>query len=135
MRLLIATLAAAVLTLPATAAPRERPSPEAKVSKALAGRTPAKPQSCIRLRPGLSSQTIGNAIIYEDSARRWYVNRPDGGRCTELNDDVIVVTRTPSNQLCRGDIVQLIDRTARFPRGSCGLDDFVPYERAKTPKR
>ena len=38
-------------------------------------------------------------------------------------------TRTPSGQLCRGDIAQAVDRTANFPAGSCSFGDFVPYTR------
>lgn len=101
----------------------------AKAAKALAGRTAGKPESCIRLHDVRSSQIVDeSAIIYEISRKRWMVNFPAGG-CAALRSDRAIVTRTPSDQLCRGDIARIIDPPAPIEFGSCGLGDFVPYTR------
>lgn len=100
----------------------------AKAAKALAGRVPGKPQSCISLRDARSSTIVDEtAIIYEISRKRWMVNFPEGG-CAGRPDRAIV-TRTPSTQLCRGDIARIIDAPSRIEYGACGLGDFVPYTR------
>lgn len=101
----------------------------AKVARALAGRTASKPQSCISLREARSSQIVDEtAIIYEISRKRWMVNFPEGG-CAALRPNRAIVTRTPSTQLCRGDIATIIDPPTPIDYGSCGLGDFVPYTR------
>ena len=69
-----------------------------------------------------------SAIIYELSSKRWLVNFPAGG-CSALRPDRVLVTRTPSDELCRGDIARIIDPPTPIEYGSCGLGDFVPYTR------
>lgn len=79
-----------------------------------------------------STQIIdGKAIIYRDGSRL-YVNVPRSGADT-LRDDDILVTRTFGSQLCSIDMVRLIDRSSRFPRGFVSLGQFVPYTKVKNP--
>ena len=100
----------------------------AATARALAGLTPGKPTSCITLSRTRTSNFLDrDTIAYRDTTRRYYVNRTGGG--CNFDDDSILVTRTPSDQLCRGDIITLIDRTSQFPKGSCSFGDFVPYSR------
>ena len=135
---LIATLA---LGAAGAAAPARDPAPPvagqtpdgrpftAKLAKALAGRTAGKPTSCVHLRNVRSTRIVDeSAIVYELSSRNWLVNFPAGG-CSALRADRVMVTRTPSDDLCRGDIVRIIDPPAPIEYGSCGLGDFVPYAR------
>jgi hypothetical protein len=122
LTLLLATLAVAA---------QKAPPPTPKLDKLLAGRVAERPRSCISLRPSLRSRIVDNAIVYEESQRLWYVNRPDGGRCTSLRPNRTIVTRTSTSQLCRGDIVRVIDPPGPIEYGACGLDDFVPYRKAK----
>lgn len=100
-----------------------------KMSKALAGRTAGKPVSCVQLRDIRSSRIIdASGIIYELNSKRWLVNFPAGG-CSALRPERVLVTTTPTGELCRGDIARLIDPPTPIEYGSCGLGDFVPYTR------
>ena len=121
-------LAAVVLATPAVAAHRD--TPDVQLQKALEGRVAGKPVNCISLSSTNSSRIIdGKAIIYQVGGRL-YVNEPRSGAAS-LRDDDILVTRTFSSQLCSVDMVRLIDRGSRFPRGFVSLGQFVPYTKVK----
>lgn len=118
------TLAGALAAISA-AAGAASPSPEARLEKLLDGRVAGKPVSCINLRSIQSTEIIdGTAIVYRVGSRL-YVNRPSGAR--QLDRDDIMVTRSIGSQLCRIDMVRLVDRTALFPTGFVNLGEFVPY--------
>ncbi len=121
-------LTAVVLATPAVAAHRD--TPDVQLQKALEGRVAGKPVNCISLSSTNSSRIIdGKAIIYRVGGRL-YVNEPRSGAAS-LRDDDILVTRTFSSQLCSVDMVRLIDRGSRFPRGFVSLGQFVPYTKVK----
>ena len=122
-------LAAAALL--ATAATARTGDAEADLATLLKGRTAGPPVSCIQLRPTIRSRVVGNAIVYQDGARTWYVNRPDGGTCTVLRPHRTIINRTPGTQLCRGDIIQVADLPGGAEYGGCGLDSFTPYRKVK----
>jgi hypothetical protein len=124
-----ALLAVTLLTagLPALAATGPSARGEARLAKALDGRTAGKPVRCLNLRDIRSSEIIDRtAILYRTGGGRVYVNRPQIGR-ESLDDNDILVTRTFGSQLCSIDTVRLIDRNARFYSGFVGLGEFVPY--------
>jgi len=105
----------------------EQARTDAKLARALAGLEPGQPQSCIR--PGQQGLKIfGDKLLYRDSGRRMYLNQTSGG-CAGLKRDDIIVTNSFTGQLCRGDIVRVVDRASRFPTGACSFGDFVPYTR------
>lgn len=112
------------------AADREAASARA-LDKALAGLTPGKPQTCLsdvdRRNAGVDK--IGTILVYRIGRDRVYRNDMNGG-CVGGGYDPIVVTQTPTTQLCRGDLAQLVDRTSRVQTGSCAFGDFIPYTRA-----
>lgn len=125
LKLLVATSAA--LAAPATAAHRE--DPDLQLGMLLAGRTAGTPTDCINLSGVTSSQVIdGRAIVYR-SGGTLYVNTPRSG-AESLRDDDVLVSKTIGSQLCSVDTVQLVDRSARFPRGFVLLGKFVPYVRS-----
>lgn len=133
MRLVPIVLAAALLSGSAVAARADGPDPkgEAELAKLLKDRVPGKPVNCINYLPNRSSTVIrGTAIVYEGTGRTIYVNRPRGGGSTLTRDDILV-QRIWGSQLCRQDIVRLVDRTSRFPRGFVSLGEFVPYSKPK----
>ncbi|MBB5684358.1 DUF6491 family protein [Sphingobium boeckii] len=100
---------------------------EAKLAKALAGKVPGKPVSCITLRNVDSMQVYGErTLIYRINSKLSYRNDPYGG-CPGLTNSRTLITRTPTGQLCRGDIARVADLVAGFETGSCALGDFVPY--------
>lgn len=125
-------LGAALAVAPASAIARD--TPDAQLAKLLDGRVAGKPTDCISLNTARSSRIIeGKAIVYEVGSRL-YVNVPRSGADT-LRDDDLLVTKTIGSQLCRMDAVNLVDRSARFPRGFVVLGDFVPYTKVKTAAR
>jgi len=135
MRILVPFLALAVLGGCAgepspseqAAGARREAAASAELADALKGKVPGEPVSCINLRDIRSTKTIGDrTLLYEMSSKLVYRNDPAGG-CPASAPGRTLVTRTPSTQLCRGDIVRVVDLTAGFDVGSCGLGDFTPY--------
>lgn len=111
------------------AAARRAVKAEAELAGTLKGRTAGKPVTCVNLRDVRSTRTIGDrTLIYEVSSSLVYRNDPAGG-CPASAAGRTLVTRTPSTQLCRGDIVRVVDLTAGFDVGTCVLGDFTPYRK------
>jgi hypothetical protein len=107
----------------------DRTAREAAISTALRDYEPAGPPvTCVQMRQLAGNKSAGDAIIFEGTTReRLWVNRPAGG-CPDLRDHALV-TRTSSDQLCRGDIATVLDPVSRVTYGGCGLGDFQPYRR------
>lgn len=129
--ILLATLAGCAST------PAERDRAEAVQSKEqaglaaeLAGLTPGEPTACLPelSRTQLQTKGYGDTVVYVASRNVKYRTDTTGG-CRGVGRDDILITRTPATRVCRGDIAQTIDRTSRFPTGSCAFGDFVPYKR------
>lgn len=104
---------------------------QARLDRELAGYVAGPPQDCLsgidrRISDG--SRTIGGTLLYRVRSNE-IIRNDMNGNC-DFSRDPILVTSTPSTQVCRGDIVQLIDRAARFPIGSCAYGDFVTYTKA-----
>jgi hypothetical protein len=108
-------------------------SDQSKLSAALAGyEQSGPPLSCVSLRDIRGNRSFGEGAILFDGATRatLYVNRPSGG-CPDLGFGRALLTRTPSDRLCRGDIAEVYDVSARQSFGACGLGEFTPYKRVK----
>jgi Family of unknown function (DUF6491) len=134
MRMLISAVALTLLSASVTSANPAREDRQAReaaaLEKALVGKVAGKPVSCISLTDVDGGRTIGeNAIIFRVSQRRLYVNKPRGG-CTGLRDGRSLVTQTPTNRLCSGDIAQVVDTGLGFTGPSCTLGEFTPYTKA-----
>ncbi|SFO08122.1 hypothetical protein [Sphingomonas sp. OK281] len=99
-----------------------------KLAKELAGLVPGKPETCINQFTQKQSSGYGPTILYRVSRRLVYRTETAGG-CEGIARGDILVTRTPSGQLCRGDIAQTLDQSSRFPTGSCSFGAFVPYRK------
>jgi hypothetical protein len=127
-RALIALTAIAAAATPAAA---ERLAPEAQLARAIEGRVAGEPVNCIDTSSFGSSQIIdGTAIIYERLGGTIYVNRPRAGERSLDRFDVLV-TEIRGGQLCRGDVVRLVDPSVRMQTGMVFLGDFVPYRRVR----
>jgi hypothetical protein len=85
--------------------------------------------SCISVRPTTHSSIIGNKAILYRNGNTVYSNDLDG-RCPILRSDSAVVSRTITNRLCSGDILQVVEPTSRTSFGSCTLGEFTAYRRA-----
>ena len=138
MYLRLSTLAAvtgAVLLAASSIAPaqKEAYSPKAseKLSKALAGRSPGQPVSCIsNLRSGAKMQVIDDYTILFREAGTVYVQKPRGGCYGLGNGSNSLVTRlNVSTRLCSGQIADLVDRVTHNTYGSCVFSEFVPYRK------
>lgn len=125
-RRLLLALAFATTTAATARAPD---TPEA----ALAGRVAGKPTSCINQTQIDDSHLYPDGrILYRMRGGPDYLNAAGPGCATNAISPVMV-SSTPSTQLCRGDILRIVDATSRMFYGSCGLADFVPYPRVKKP--
>lgn len=126
-------LAAALIAVAAPAMLSAAPlasKQQAELDRLLAGRVAGKPTSCILRATNQHVTAYGDdTLIYGDYDRVVYRNDPAGG-CHGAGRDGILVTRSTIGQVCRGDIVDIVDRTSRFPIGTCTLSDFVPYTKA-----
>jgi len=126
--LVLMTLAAFSVAGPAHAA---RIAPEDVIAKALDGRVVGKATSCINQRQIRSTQIVDRtAILYSMNNGTVYLNRPRSGGAF-LRNDVALVTRSPTSQLCDVDIVSLYDTASQTERGSVGLGDFIPYDKPR----
>ena len=102
---------------------------QAELDKELAGLVPGKPQACIDQFRSQQVKAYGPSIVYQVSSGLEYRSDTAGG-CERVGRGDILVTRSYSGRLCRGDIAQTIDPVSRFPTGSCSFAEFVPYRKA-----
>lgn len=101
---------------------------EAQFAAATAGRAPGQPVSCVSLTQLGSNRAVGpNMVLFEGPGSRLYVNRTSG--CEGLRNNGALVIQSPNGQLCRGDIVRVVDLASNVDQGSCAMGAFVPYSR------
>ena len=122
-------IAAASSACAASAAPEPRTAKaETQLTKALADKVAGPPVSCLPPHRTNDMTIIDdNTILFRDGRNRVYRNDPPGG-CPPMGRGYTLVTRSTSSQMCRGDIVQVVDLTSRITAGSCSLGDFIPYQ-------
>lgn len=119
---------AALASVPAFAHPAR--TPEAQLADEVRGRVAGALVDCIDPHDVTSTEIIdGTAILYRVGGRL-YVNRPRGG-AQALRDDDVLMTQVYGAQLCRRDIVRLVDRASRGLRGFVSLGAFVPYTKLR----
>lgn len=132
MRNLIGTLAVLAAAAGLVAAPldaRNRLSGEEQLAKLIEGRVAGKPADCI-FTPGNRNLTVidKTAIVYKAGGKVW-VNRTVHPEDID-DDDILIIKRFDSGQLCRQDQITLADRGTGMFSGVIFLSDFVPYEKA-----
>ena len=98
----------------------------------LKGYEPAGPPvSCVSMRTLQGNRSVGEgAIVFDGPVGRKWVNRPPAG-CPTLDSGRALRVRTSSSQLCRNDIVSVLDAVSGTEYGGCGLGDFEPYKRVR----
>ena len=103
----------------------------AKLAKALAGRAPGVPVSCIGNMRGSDMRIIDDRTILFRQGGTVYVQKPSGG-CNGLGSgNYTLLTRLHgTSRLCRGQIGEVVDPVSGFTYGSCVFSDFVPYRKA-----
>lgn len=102
---------------------------QAALGKELAGLTPIETKDCMDNYQSSSLKAYGGTLVYSVSRKLKYVNDTGGG-CEAVERGDILVTKSPSGRLCRGDIAQTVMPGSHVPSGSCALGSFVTY-RAK----
>lgn len=105
---------------------------EAELAEALTGYTAGRPQYCIPIRQQQST-IYGNKILYRTTGRQVFVTDTNGG-CFGMSRNDVLVTRSFTGQLCRGDIVTTVDPISRIQTGACSFGDFVPYTKDRRPR-
>lgn len=103
---------------------------QARLSQLLAGKVAGPPQSCL---PGYRSRDMvvidDRTIAFRESPGRVWVMNPRNA-CNLLSSGPhALVTRTPTTQMCSGDIGQVVDTLSGATVGSCVMGDFIPYTR------
>lgn len=126
MRGLLILVAAVLAAAPAASADRTKDA--AALARATAGRVAGAPVDCLDRRRSNDFQIAGRNLIFRVSPRLTYVNQVSPG-CEIGAPRQALVFRSPSSQLCRGDIAESVDPVAGAGLGSCALGQFVPYER------
>lgn len=127
----MAGAAAVAATGCASGAGTDRPGPQERdrmqLERDLARLTPQPQVDCIDTRfRTISLRAIGDKLVYREGRNRIYVSNTNGG-CEGVARGDMLVTRQFGPRLCRGDIAETVDRTARFPTGSCVIGAFTPY--------
>lgn len=114
----------------ATDAPvANNPRQAERIAAALKGLLPGKPLTCIDQRRVQGTKRFDGTILYQYSPREIYRNNVTGG-CVGLRYDDPILTRTPTTQFCRGDIIRTVSSSApHMVTGSCALGSFIHYTR------
>jgi hypothetical protein len=105
--------------------------PDPKLTTALEGRIAGKEQSCIPLDQATGNEVFRDAILYRASRSRYFVADAPGCGLSRGHNDYILVQNVFGSQLCRGDIVRLVERVGGFTSGSCAIRGFTPYTKPK----
>ncbi|TPG13053.1 hypothetical protein [Sphingomonas oligophenolica] len=99
------------------------------LDKELAGLVPTGNRlTCLPPLPSAHVEGYGSTLVYSVSSRQKYRTETGGG-CEGVGRGDILVTTSNGGRTCQGDISQTIDRTSRFPTGSCAFGPFVEYRR------
>lgn len=124
--LALVAVAATTVTMPASAA---RKSGEEQLAQLIEGRIAGQPTSCVNMRLNENLTIIDKtALVYKQGNRLW-VNRTARPETLD-EDDILVIRKFGTSNLCRNDTITTLDRSSRMFNGVVFLEDFVPYERA-----
>ena len=129
--LLFATGAVALLGSASAEQVTRSPKAQQELAKALAGRVAGKPMNCINdFRSQIRMTVIDDHTLLFRNHGVVYVQNPPGG-CANISNKTNALTtrRSSTNQLCAGDINQVVQPSSGIFRGSCAFGPFVPYRK------
>lgn len=108
---------------------------EASPAALLANRTPQATVNCLTSfqRDQETRLYADGSILYGGRGTTWYLNQPDN--CPRFTSDAAIVSVSPTGQLCRGDIIRVVDPVTHIDYGSCTLGSFTPYPAAHHARR
>jgi len=130
--LLFATGAVALLGSASAEQVTRSPKAQQELSKALAGRVAGQPVNCINdFRSEIRMTVIDDYTLLFRDHGVVYVQNPPGG-CANISNksNALTTRRSSTNQLCAGDINQIVQPSSGIFRGSCAFGRFVPYRKA-----
>ena len=117
---------AALLLQACATGPAEAPEPSAEAAETLAAfeRTGAT-RSCLNTRTIETIEPLDERFwLIETRGGPTYLNEVGPGCFGADRAFTYLAYETPTGQLCRSEIVRVIDDGTRTARGSCGLGDF-----------
>jgi len=132
--LLFATGAVALLGSASAEQVTRSPKAQQQLDKALAGRVAGEPVNCINDFRSEVRMTVvdDHTLLFKGGGGDVvYVQNPPGG-CANISNQTNALTtrRSSTNQLCAGDINQVVQPSSGIFRGSCAFGRFVPYRKA-----
>ena len=99
---------------------------EARLARALEGRTAGATSQCIDQSRVEGPMIYGSTILYRDGRRLWRTEAVDG--CPGLRTDSLLVVETMGGRLCANDRFRAVDRpTPAIPGPYCRFGPFTPY--------
>lgn len=125
--MIAATTAALLVSSTAPAKQDSAQKSAEELARALAGRTPGAPVSCISDRARM--HVVDDwTILYRDRGTI-FVQKPRGG-CHGLSNSMSLIrNQFVTTRLCRGDINRIVDVRTGFGTGACVFSEFVPYRK------
>lgn len=100
---------------------------QTRLTEALAGKVAGPPQRCLPRYRSADQQIVDRGtILYRQGRDIVYRNDPAGG-CNGLDSTRTLLTITLNGDLCRGDIIRVLDQSSGAVVGSCEFGDFIPY--------
>jgi hypothetical protein len=131
---IVVGLAAALLMTGCSAAPGQpvrSPQASRELTKALTGYAVGQPVRCIPGYPRTRMEIIDDHTLLFRGNRTIYLQSPPGGCYGIESQFTTLVTQVwGANQLCQGDINQLVDNSSKMGGGSCVFGPFIPYTKA-----
>jgi hypothetical protein len=106
----------------------ERAAAQTALDKDLAGLTAVGTKDCLDRYQTSSLSARGPALVYTVSKGLVYVSQTTGG-CEGVERGDILVTKSITGQLCRGDIATTVQTGSRTLTGSCALGSFTTYRK------
>jgi len=103
---------------------------QAKLGKELAGLAPSGTSDCLDYVGSTSMKAFGSTLVYTANPNLKYVTNTGGG-CEAVQRGDVLVTKSPTGRLCRGDIATTVMPQARVQTGSCAIGGFTVYKREK----
>lgn len=108
---------------------------QTRLTAALEGKVAGEPLRCIPRYSRDDLEIIDrNTILFKNGRNLVYRNDPEGGCGSLAPTRTIVTTSIGGGDLCRGDIVQVLEPSSGALVGSCAFSDFIPYRAPGTGK-
>jgi hypothetical protein len=106
--------------------------PDPKLTAALEGKVAGKPRDCISLNEANGNEIFRDAILYRAGRNKYFLADAPGCGSARGSNDYILVQNVFGSQLCRGDLIRLVERTGGFTAGACSIRGFTPYTKPKS---